>query len=197
MPLPRLPSPSPASPCSSSSALWPPLGAGRAGALLLGLLAILLFAGCGGYQVGPTMARQSGATSIQINTFLNHTMEPRLSDAVTQAIRKRIQQDGTYQLDTHNTGDIVVTGTIIEYERTGVSFDPGDVITPRDFLLTLRAKIVARERGTGRVLFDGVLFGRTTARLLNDLPNTERQALPLVAEDLARRAVSVLVDGTW
>jgi len=160
-------------------------------------LAAILLAGCAGYQLGPTQGRQAGVTSIQINPFINHTLEPRLSDAVTRALRQRVQEDGTFHLDTHNTGDIVVTGTLVDYERIGVSFDPDDVVTPRDFQIILRAKITAIERGSGRLVYEGNVFGRSTARLLTDLPNTERQTIPLVAEDLARRAVAGLVDGSW
>ena len=159
--------------------------------------ALLLLAGCAGYELGPTMGRQAGATSIQINALANRTLEPRLTDAVTQALRKRVQQDGTFRLNTDNTGDIIVTGAIVEYQRLGVSFDPDDVISPRDFLLTMVAQITARERNTGRVLIDRKVTGRSTARLLTDLPSTERQAIPLVAEDLARRTVALLVDGDW
>jgi hypothetical protein len=161
------------------------------------LLPLALLAGCAGYELGPTMGRTSGVTSIQINAFANHTIEPRLTDAVTQAIRKRVQQDGTYRLNTDNTGDLVVVGTILEYERTGVTFDPDDVISPRDFVITMVAQVKLLDRNTGRLLWDRKIAGRSSTRLLSDLPNTERQAIPLVADDLARRAVALMVDGEW
>ena len=136
------------------------------------LLPLALLAGCAGYELGPTTGRQSGGTSIQINPFANQTLDPRLTDAVTQAIRRRVQQDGTFRLNTDNTGDIVVTGAIMEYERIGVSFDPDDIITPRDFQITMVAQIKVLERSTGRVLWDRKVAGHSTARLLSDLPNT-------------------------
>jgi hypothetical protein len=33
--------------------------------------------------------------------FNNQTLQPRLGDAVTQALRERLQTDGTYHLATH------------------------------------------------------------------------------------------------
>ncbi|MBN2506526.1 MAG: hypothetical protein JXQ71_07520 [Verrucomicrobia bacterium] len=158
---------------------------------------LVLLAGCAGYTLGPATGRQAGATSIQIQPFANHTLEPRLTDALTLALRRRVQQDGTFRLSTGATGDLVVTGAIVNYERVGVSFDPDDVVSPRDFQLTMVVQFTARERGTGRVVVDRRISGRSTARLLADLPSTERQAIPLVAEDLARRAVALLVDGEW
>src|SRR6185369_17073313 len=46
-------------------------------AALLCLLAALL-AGCAGYRLGPTGGQTAGARSVQINPFVNQTIEPRL-----------------------------------------------------------------------------------------------------------------------
>ncbi len=184
--------PPPLHPCPADT--W----AGRRAIRLLACAFLaVLSSGCAGYQLGPTMGRQAGAASIQVNPFANETIEPRLSDAVTRALRERLQQDGTYRLDTHNEADLIVSGNIVKYERMGVTFDPEDIITPRDFQLTMIAHITVQERSSGRVVLARDVMGRSTARLLADLPATERQAIPLVANDLARRAVSLLVDGEW
>jgi hypothetical protein len=39
--------------------------------------------------------------------------------------------------------------------------------------------------------------GRTYIRIGNDQSSSERQAIPLLADDVARHAVSLLVDGDW
>ena len=39
--------------------------------------------------------------------------------------------------------------------------------------------------------------GRTTLRPGADFSSAERQAVPLLAEDLARNITSLLVDGSW
>src|SRR5207247_6690500 len=78
---------------------------------------LLLLAGCAGYHLGPTAGQTAGARSIQINPFLNQTIEPRLSEALTHALRKQIQQDGTFRLNTADDGDIILTGAIIKYDR--------------------------------------------------------------------------------
>jgi len=61
----------------------------------------------------------------------------------------------------------------------------------------LTARFTATERGTGRVIVASAASGRTTIRAGADLPSAERQAAPLLAEDLARKITSALVDGTW
>ena len=166
------------------------------------LLALAL-AGCAGYQLGPTQGQRAGARSIQVNPFANQTLEPRLGEAVTQSLRRHLQRDGTFRLNTHDEGDIIVTGTIIDFERRAVSFQPTDVITPVDYQLTLTARLIARDRTTGQVILDRNVAGQTVARIGSGASGAswqavaERQAVPLLADDLARRATSLLVDGEW
>ena len=163
-----------------------------AGSLALGLC------GCAGYKLGPTNAAIAGARSIQVNLFQNQTVEPRLVEAIGSALRKNLQQDGTYRLSTRGEADLVVSGVITRFDRSGLSFQPGDVLTARDFSAAIVAKINVMERSTGKtILTDRDVAGRTTVRVGADLPSAERQALPLLADDLAKNITSLLVEGTW
>jgi hypothetical protein len=172
----------------------------------------LWLAGCAGYQLGPTSGIEARSRSVQVNFFRNEAPEPRLSEAVAHALRKRLQQEGTFKLATEKDGDIVVHGTILSYERTAVSYQPGDVATVRDYDLTLRVHVVAEEPSTGRKLLDQKVEGRATVRigarqpdpqgdaypvLAGDQASIERQALPILAADLAQNITARLVDGTW
>ena len=84
--------------------------------------ACLLIAGCAGYTLGPTNGVSSGDKTVQITPFLNHTFQPRLGDAVTQSLREDFQNDATFRLVTHGTGDIIITGTIRSYSRGGIGY---------------------------------------------------------------------------
>ncbi len=163
--------------------------------LCLGLLLPGL-AGCA-YRLGPTNGERAGARSVQVNPFQNKTIEPRLVEAVTFALRKQLQQDGTYHLNTAQAGDIIVTGTIVSFERHSLSFRPRDVVTPRDYRLTITAQVTARERVTGKLLVDRKVSGYSDIRVGPDLVSAEREALPLVAADLARNSTALLTDGSW
>jgi hypothetical protein len=112
-------------------------------------------------------------------------------------VRKQLQRDGTYRLATHDDGDILVTGAVTHYRRQEVSFIPTDVLTVRDYRLSLTAQVTARERSTGKVLFEQPVTGSTLIRVGADLTSSERQALPLLAGDLARNVTALLVDGSW
>lgn len=160
-------------------------------------LLLLNLCGCVGYRLGPTNGDAPGGRSIQISPFNNETLEPRLTDAVTAQLRKSLQRDNTFRLATHNDGDIVVTGKITRYRRHELSFQPRDVVTVRDYRITMTAQVTARERATGKVIFDQPVSGFTVIRVGSDIVSAERQALPLLAADLAKNVTDLLVDGTW
>jgi hypothetical protein len=162
----------------------------------ISLWAVLL-CGCAGYRLGPTNSDVAGARSVQVNLFRNETFEPRLTEAVGTALRRSLQQDATYRLSSRGDADIVVSGVITEYQRSSVSFEPRDTITPRDFQVVLKAHVNALEPGTGRTILDREVQGRTTLRIGPDQTSAERQAVPLLAQDLARNVTSLLVDGSW
>lgn len=165
--------------------------------LLLCLATALVELGGCAYRLGPSNGENAGTRSIQVNPFQNKTPEPRLIEAVSFALRRQFQQDGTYTLDTHNEGDIVLSGTIVSYERRSLSFQSRDVLTPRDYRLTITAHVTARDRISGKLLLDREITGHSDIRIGADLASAERQALPIVAADLARNATALLVDGTW
>lgn len=158
---------------------------------------LLLLAGCAGYQLGPSNGMRAGEKSVQINPFINETLEPRLIEPITLAMRKQVQQDGTYKLATQGDGDLILNGVVTQYDRKPVAFQSRDVATVRDYYLTITARIVATERATGKTNSNQIIRGRTTVRVGNDLASAERQAIPLVAADLARNAVAAIADGTW
>jgi hypothetical protein len=158
---------------------------------------VLLLGGCAGYHLGATNGLRAGERSVQVNPFANQTLEPRLSDALVLSLRKNLQKDGTYRLNTSNEGDIIVSGAIVGYDRIQVSFQPTDTLTAKQYRVVITAQVTARERTSGKVVLDRKVSGQSTLFVGPDLPSAERQTLPLVTDDLARNITGLLVDGTW
>jgi hypothetical protein len=169
----------------------------RAVVFLLWLLTSLGLAGCAGYRLGPTAGFDAGSRSVRVLPFANNTLEPRLPEAVVQALREVLQEDGTYRVSTRGAADVILTGTFLKYERSGINYDPNDVRTTEDFELRLTARVVARPAGGGKPLFDREVSGRAIVRVQGDQPGAELRTLPLLAEDLARNISFLLVDGDW
>ena len=156
-----------------------------------------VLAGCAGYHLGPVNGVIAGEKSIEILPFNNQTLQPRLGDVVTQALRERLQTDGTYHLATHGPGDVVVSGVITRYNREGLSYLNNDVTTTENYRVGAIAHVVVRERATGKLLLEKNVNGYTLIHVGTDLADSERQSLPLLAEDLARNITELITEGAW
>ena len=172
----------------------------RTGPAIATIAVLLFLCGCAGYTLGPTGGQIAGARAVQVEYFRNETPQPRLSEALNQSLRRAVQQDGTLRLTTDPDAaapDIVVSGAITSYIRPAVTFQSQDVITVRDYYLYMTARVIATERSSGKTLVDRPVTGRTLVRTQTDQTTAERLALPVLAEDLARKITSLLVDGDW
>ena len=113
------------------------------------------------------------------------------------SLRREVQVDGTFRLETSGSPDIWVTGEITKYQRSALSYTTNDILTPQEYVLGLDTHVVARESATGRVVFDQVIRGTTFLRIGTDLGASEREAIPVLADDVAKTTVSQLADGKW
>lgn len=160
-------------------------------------LVVVLLTGCAGYRLGPSNGLAPGEQSIEVLPFVNRTLEPRLTDAVTAQLRKELMRDATYRLESDGSADIVVNGAIVEYDRRELTVSRRDTLTVRDYRLSLAAEVTATDRVSGRKILNERVTGYTIIRVGDDLVSSERQALPLLARDFARTLTDMLADGSW
>src|ERR1700683_5087580 len=99
------------------------------------LLLAAFLAGCAGYTLGPTNGLPAGSRSVEVRSFVNKTREPRITEYVAASMRKQLQQDGSFHLETSGRGDVLVTGIITRFNRSGLSFQTNDVLTPQEYTL--------------------------------------------------------------
>ena len=165
--------------------------------VLAGLGLIGLLAGCAGYHLGPVNGGLAGDKSIEILPFNNQTLEPRVGDAITQALREHIQTDGTFHLASNEDCDVVLTGVIRSYSRAGLNYLSTDVATPDNYQINLVVHITVRDRATSKLLIDKDVNGSTLVHVGTDLASAERQSLPILADDVARTITELLTEGSW
>jgi hypothetical protein len=163
---------------------------------LPGLVAVML-AGCASYHLGSVNGDVAGDKTVEVLPFNNQTLQPRLGDTVTQALRERLQVDGTYRLTTSEPGDLVISGVIRGYDREGLGYLNRDSSTMQNYRVTVTAHVVIRDRASGKLRLDRDVKGHTLVNVGPDFASSERQAAPLLAADLAQNITEALTEGTW
>jgi len=169
----------------------------RAWKYFLPAFAAVLLAGCAGYHLGPVNGVVAGAKTIEVQPFSNRTLQPRLGDAVTEAVRERVQTDGTFRLTTSELGDLVVTGSILQYTHAGLGYLNRNYATPQNYRVGVVVHVVVRDRVSGKAILDRDVKGHTLVNVGLDFANSERQAEPLLAADLAENIIESLAEVAW
>ena len=184
---------------------------------MLAATATLLFSGCSGYQLGAVKPSvYQNIHRIHVPTFENETLEPRASVLTTNAVIKQLQQDGTYTISSKETADAVLKATITDIERKQLRAAETDTLrtTEMKFFMVVSWSLVDPDTGAklaysegedlneanidttsnlrnrpGRVIGQTILFRDPNFQL------SERNALPLAAEDAAKQLVSQIAHG--
>jgi hypothetical protein len=164
-------------------------------AFYLCLVVCLLAAGCAGYRIGPVTHR--AFKSVAVPMFANRTLRPQLEAQITGAVIKGLQQDGSLRIESEPKADVVLTGSIIRYERTTLRTLRTDTNEPREYEIAITVRVEARDRRTGEVVLKSTeVTGKTDVFIGVDQQSAEEQALPLIADDLGHRVVGLLVE-SW
>ena len=158
-------------------------------------LSAALLTGCAGYHVGPIF--KGNYKTVAVPMFKNHTYRPQLEAQVTNALIKRLQSDGTLQVVSADNADVLLTGEITRYLRGELRSAHEETREPREYKLTIEVRISLRDQRTGQLILKPTLVtGSTETFIGSDLQSTEYQALPLIADDVARRAARLLTE-SW
>ncbi len=158
------------------------------------LLSVFLF-GCAGYHVGPVT--KTSFHSIAVPMFRNQTLRPQLEAQISNAIIQRLQQDGSVKIEPQSRADAVLIGTVERYDRIALRSLRTDTGIPREFRISITVRVEARDRRTGEtVLKSTEVEGTSDVFIGEDQQSAEYQALPLVADDIAKRVAGLLVE-SW
>ena len=170
-------------------------------------LAGLALGGCLGYRIGPAKPNYlQDIHTIAVPVFDNKTLIPRIEVLVTDSVIKQFQQDGTYKIGNGDKADATLKGEISRVSRSPARSVVGNVLATSEFNLTLHVKykLVGPDGKTlgpsGDVAGTTSFFVSSNSavnknQVLGDVTTDERQALPLAAEELAKRLVTQLSEG--
>lgn len=170
-------------------------------------LAGLALGGCLGYRIGPAKPHYlEDVHTIAIPVFENKTLIPRIEALVTGTVIKQFQQDGTYKIGNADKADATLKAEISRVSRSPARSVVGNVLATSEFNLTMHVKYKlvgpdGKSLGpTGEVAGTTSFFVSSSSmsnnqQVLGDVTTDERQALPLAAEELAKRLVTQLSEG--
>ena len=160
------------------------------------LITVLLFSGCAGYRLGSVKPQHlNEVTSIAVPTFKNKTLKPQTSVMVTNAVVKRLQEDGTYRIAHSRNADAILKGTIHTIDHQQLRSSKTDQLQTVELGVTLQVRYELVDRGSGTVLDQGTVSGDTDIFLDPNFQLSERQAVPVAAEEMAGKLVSRLSEG--
>jgi hypothetical protein len=164
-------------------------------ALLLALPALSVLTNCAGYQLGASKPHQmANVTKLAVPTFKNNTLEPRLEVLVTNALIKKLQTDGAYQIVPRSEADAVLTASIEDIERSQFRSVRSNTLRSSEILMRLIVKYKV-EDNAGTKLLSGTERAWSNIVLDPSVQITERQGLADAAQRLADALASRISEG--
>lgn len=114
-----------------------------------GLLALLItsslsMTGCG-YSMGSTLDPKF--QTIHVAPFQNASREYDMEAPLTNAISRKFINDGRLRVVNRAAADLIVQGTILDYELRGLTFDEDDEVTQFEMTLTVQVRVFDPKTG--------------------------------------------------
>src|SRR5437879_3540166 len=109
-----------------------------------------LLSGCGCRLAGRQL-NDGGGRSIAVPTFTNRTTTYRVEQQLTEEVRRELIRRTHFKVTPESTGDIVVSGEVLNYNAVPVIFDPSGRGSAYTILVDLSVHVTDSQ--TGKVLF--------------------------------------------
>lgn len=112
-------------------------------------LLVICISACG-YSMSSSLDQKY--QTIHVPAFKNQSREFGLQAPLTNAVIRKFINDGRLRVVNKSMADLIVDGTIIDYELKGLTFDNDDNVI--QFEATVHAKVRVIEPKTGDVLWN-------------------------------------------
>ncbi len=162
---------------------------------IFSLLILACFGGaCSSYRLGTGSTPEF--STLYVQPVANPAAVPQAEALVGAQLRNTLLSDGRVRLvDDPTEADAVLEVVIVDYSREAATSRPDDTGLGRKFSVTLAAAVTLRENRTGRVLVNSRRVEASRDAFAEPgLQQAEYQALPLLAELLARRSADTILD---
>jgi len=169
----------------------------RLSRITLLLITLSTFSGCAGYHVGNIQGKQvQGIKRIYVPIVKNQTYVPDIETEVTNAILRKIDNDGTYESSRSKNADAILEVTVTEIKKVPTRRSNLNLQLVEQYQVNLQVKATFTNLRTGQRIFtDKVIQGSTLMLVQDDPVEGERQAIPSAADDMAANLVSLISEG--
>lgn len=135
---------------------------------------------------------------LYVPTAINETDETAVPGPVTNAILQEIDRDGTFRHARKDESDAILEVTVKKIERSPIQQSVEQYLTTLQYQLTLTLEYrVYSMKDKKEVIGKTLVSGYTTFFVQGDQTESQRQALPLAAQNAAQNLVSSLSSRGW
>ena len=159
------------------------------------LVVALLLSGCGYHLAGYGSTLPSHIRAISIPVFKNSSSEPNIQRDATDAIRRAFISDGRLKVTDTSKADLLMRGTLTNYQLRGVSFSSED--SAEEYIVRLGIQVEAYDRIKKRIIFSQKFTTQWDYRSTSSVVDSESEkytALKEAYDDLADRLVSITIE---
>ncbi len=161
--------------------------------LIFSFFSIFCLAGCGYKPFSPI---REDIKNIYIPTFKNLTYYPNISAAITDALRREIILDGTFNLREEKDSQAMLSGEVTRFTISPLIYDKEENIIGGSLTIEIRIRLVSIPEK--KILWKEELKESESVNyfLAGNLAKTEDEVTNWVAEKMARRIVERITE-SW
>jgi hypothetical protein len=135
---------------------------------------------------------------LYLPSVVNETDETAVPGPVTNAILQEIDRDGTFRHARKDEADAILEVTVKKIERSPIQQSVEQYLTTLQYQLTITLEYrVYSMKEKKEVIPKATISGYTTFFVQGDQTESQRQALPLAAQNVAQNLVSALANRGW
>jgi len=159
------------------------------------LIVALLLSSCGYHLAGYGSTLPPHIRAISIPLFKNSSSEPNIQRDATVAIRRAFISDSRLSVTGTSKADLLMRGTLTNYQLRGVSFSSED--SAEEYIVRLGIQVEAYDRIKKKIVFSQKFTTQWDYRSTSSVVDSESEkhtALKEAYDDLADRLVSITIE---
>jgi outer membrane lipopolysaccharide assembly protein LptE/RlpB len=159
------------------------------------LVVFLSCSNCGYHLSGYGSTLPLHIRDISIPVFKNSSNEPNIQKDATDAIRRAFISDGRLKITDKRKADMVIRGTLTNYQLRAVSFSSED--SAEEYIVRLGIQVEAYDQIKKKIIFNQKFTTQWDFRSTSSVVDSESAkdiALKEAYDDLADRLVSITIE---